>query len=84
MSPSHTESSLNQPSSVWGSCLSDETRDEGVEKLLVGIDPGKASGPAEILCGTHKELVNELAPILCCMFHQSFNIGELPSTWLKA
>ena len=59
-------------------------RDEGVEKLLAGMDPNNAAGPDEIPCRVLKELAHELAPVLCCLFHQYPSIGELPPTWLKA
>ena len=34
--------------------------------------------------GVLNELAHELAPVLCCLFRQSLNVGKLPSTWLTA
>ena len=59
-------------------------RDEGVEKLLAGINTSKASGPDEIPCKLLKEISQEFAPVLACLFRQSLSTGELPSDWLKA
>ena len=57
---------------------------KGVEKLLSGLDVSKAAGPNAIPCRLLKGLSNELAPVLCAIFMQSLNTGELPSDWLKA
>ena len=57
---------------------------EGVEKLLSGLNPSKASGPDEIPCRLLKELSHELAPVLTAIFNQSLNSGILPKVWSKA
>ena len=57
---------------------------EGVEKLLSGLNPSKASGPDEIPCRLLKELSHELAPVLTAIFSQSLNSGILPKVWSKA
>ena len=57
---------------------------QGVEKLLSGIDPNKASGPDRIPCRMLKELAPLLAPVLAAIFQQSLEGGTLPSVWLKA
>ena len=57
---------------------------KGMEKLLSGLDVNKAAGPDAIPCRLLKGLSNELAPVLCAIFMQSLNTGELPSDWLKA
>ena len=59
-------------------------RDEGVAKLLAGLNPSKASGPDEIPCRLLKELAHELAPIFSSLFRQSLKSGNLPSSWLTA
>ena len=55
-------------------------RDEGVAKLLAGLDPSKASGPDEIPCRMIKELAHELAPVFSSLFRQSLRTGSLPSS----
>ena len=57
---------------------------EGVEKLLFGLNPSKASGPDEIPCRLLKELSHELAPVLTAIFSQSLDSGILPKVWSKA
>lgn len=57
---------------------------EGVEKLLRGLSPGKASGPDEMLARMMKELAEEIAPVLTNIFRQSLATGILPTDWTKA
>ena len=57
---------------------------EGVEKLLRGINPSKASGPDLVPCRFLKELAAELAPILTQFFQQSLREGQIPDDWKKA
>ena len=59
-------------------------REEGVQKLLAGIDPCKASGPDEIPFRVLRELASELAPVFTCLFRQSLLTGDLPQSWLTA
>ena len=56
----------------------------GVEKLLSGLNPSKAAGPDKIPCRILKELSVELAPIFAALFSQSLNTGTLPSLWSQA
>ena len=56
----------------------------GVEKLLSGLNPSKAAGPDQIPCRILKELSVELAPIFAALFRQSLNTGALPSLWSQA
>ena len=58
----------------------------GVEKLLSGLNPFKAAGPDQIPCRLPhtKELSVELAPIFAALFWQSLNTGALPSLWSQA
>ena len=56
----------------------------GVEKLLSGLNSSKAAGPDQIPCRILKELSVELAPIFTTLFRQSLNTGALPSLWSQA
>ena len=51
----------------------------GVEKLLSGLNSSKAAGPDQIPCRILKELSVELAPIFVALLRQSLNTGALPS-----
>ena len=53
----------------------------GVEKLLSGLNPSKAAGPDQIPCRILKELCVDLAPIFTALFRQSLNTGALPYLW---
>ena len=57
---------------------------EGVQKLLAGLNPSKASGPDEIPARILKMLHLELAPILTSIFSQSISTGEIPEDWAAA
>ena len=56
----------------------------GVEKLLVSLNPGKASGPDEIPARILQALLSENAPVLTTIFRQSIQSGNLPYQWKKA
>ena len=56
----------------------------GVEKLLEGLNTGKASGPDAIPNSVLKLGAPQLAPILSAIFKQSLETGTLPKDWLKA
>ena len=56
----------------------------GVQKLLSQLNPSKAAGPDNISCRILKELHMEIAPILCAIFEQSLETGDLPTEWLNA
>ena len=58
--------------------------EEGVSKLLSNIDHTKAGGPDDIPCRILKELSDELAPYLTCIFRQSLAEGVLPDIWKSA
>lgn len=58
--------------------------EEGVRKLLAGINPSKASGPDEIPCRLLKELADQLAPAFTHLFTQSLTTGELSDQWTMA
>ena len=56
----------------------------GVEKLLLAINPRKASGPDEIPARILQCLAAEIAPALSAIFSQSLQTAELPTQWKKA
>ena len=58
--------------------------DEGVKKLLEGVNTSKASGPDEIPCKLLKELATEIAPVIASFFRQSLETGKLPNPWHTA
>ena len=57
---------------------------EGVDKLLQGLSPNKASGPDEISPKILKELHHEIAPILTLIFNLSLETGVVPLDWRRA
>ena len=59
-------------------------REEGIEKLLAGLNPSKASGPDEIPARLLKELAKELAPVVTSLFKQSISTGDVPEEWTSA
>ena len=56
----------------------------GVEKLLSGLSPTKASGPDKVSSRILKDLAKGLEPVLAKIYEQSLKTGQLPSDWLKA
>ena len=58
--------------------------DKGVEGLLKGLNPNKASGPDEISPRLLKELHAEIAPILTKIFRSSLSTGIVPDDWKTA
>ena len=59
-------------------------QDKGVELLLSGLNPNKASGPDEIPARMLKTLSSEIAPVLAAIFNQSLDSGYLPAEWTSA
>ena len=57
---------------------------EGVDKLLQGLSPNKASGPDEISPKILKELHHEIAPILTLISNLSLETGVVPLDWRRA
>ena len=57
--------------------------ENGVRKLLKGLNPSKAPGPDNIT-RILKELADDIAPILTEIFHHSYKTGEIPSIWRTA
>ena len=53
---------------------------EGVTKLLKGLNPSTALGPDELdPTRVLKELATELGPIFANLFHQPSDSGEVPN-----
>ena len=57
---------------------------EGINKLLLGINPKKASGPDGIPSRLLKELHEEFAPVITEIFSQSLEKESLSEDWLTA
>ena len=55
---------------------------EGVTKLLKGLNPSKALGPDDPR--VIKELITELGPVFAHLFQQSLDKGEIPKEWSLA
>ena len=57
---------------------------KGVEGLLKGLNPNKASGPDEISPRLLKKLHHEIAPILTKIYRSSLSTGIVPDDWKTA
>ena len=57
---------------------------EGIDKLLVGLNPHKAAGPNKFKPIVLQPLHKELAPILQLIFQRSLDTGKLPDIWKEA
>ncbi len=55
--------------------------EEGVLKQLKQINITKATGPDLIPARILKEMADEIAPLLTCIFQQSLDTGEVPHDW---
>ena len=56
----------------------------GVIKLLSGLNTAKANGPDLLPTHILKEAATEIAPYLSFIFQQSINTGEVPLDWKHA
>ena len=56
----------------------------GVQKLLEGLNPHKASGPDEISARFLKEMAPSISPALTLIFQASYDQGKVPSDWKGA
>ena len=56
----------------------------GVEKLLNNLNPSKASGPDLLPTRILKMVSMEIAPVLCMIYQQSYNTGQVPLDWQQA
>ena len=59
-------------------------RTHGIQILLEGLNPSKASGPDEVPARLLKTLAQEIAPVLTSIFKQSVDTGYLPKEWSQA
>ena len=57
---------------------------EGVIKMMKGLNPSKALGPDELHPRVLKELTAELGPVFAQLFQQSLDMGEIPKEWSLA
>ena len=57
---------------------------EGVTKLLKGLNPSKALGPDEDHPRVLKEFATELGPVFAHLFQKSLDTGEIPKEWSLA
>ena len=57
---------------------------DGIEKLLLNLDPSKAPGPDGIPPRVLNALPSEISPILTTIFTRSLNTGAVPSAWRSA
>ena len=57
---------------------------EGVTRLLKGLNPSKAFGPDELHPRVLKELATELGPGFAHLFQKSLDTGEIPKEWYLA
>ena len=56
----------------------------GIGKLLSNLNPSKAAGP-DLLPTRILEIVSkEIAPVLCAIYQQSYNTGQVPLDWQQA
>ena len=57
---------------------------EGVIKMMKGLNPSKALGPDELHPRVLKELAIELGPVFAHLFQQSLDKGEIQKEWSLA
>ena len=57
---------------------------EGVAKLLRGLNPSKALGPYDLHPRVLKELATEVGPVFAHLFQKSLDTGEIPKEWSLA
>ena len=57
---------------------------EGVTKLLNGLNPSKALGPDALHPRVLKELATELGPVFAHLFQKSLDTSEIPKEWFLA
>ena len=64
--------------------MDDIFSNEGVTKLLKGLNPSKALGPDALHPRVLKELATELGPVFAHLFQKSLDTGEIPKEWSLA
>ena len=57
---------------------------EGIDRLLVGLNPHKDAGPDKFKPIVLQTLHKESAPILQLIFQRSLDTGKLPDIWKDA
>ena len=57
---------------------------EGVTKLLKGLNPSKAVGPDELHPRVLTELATDLCPRFAHLFQKSLDASEIPKEWSLA
>ena len=57
---------------------------EGLEKLLVNLNPNKATGPDGVSSRLLNEFAHEIAPVLTLIYQSSIDTGILPLDWKEA
>ena len=57
---------------------------EGVIKMMKGLNPSNALGPDELHPRVLKELAAGLGPVFAHLFQQSLDKGEIPKKWYLA
>ena len=58
--------------------------EDGVIKLIKGMNPSKALGPDELHPRVLRELATALGPLFSQLFQQSMDTGEIPKEWSLA
>ena len=61
-----------------------QIQEDGVRKLLHGLNPKKAAGPDGIPCRLLQAQSKELAPPLTMLFRSSLQSGQIPQIWKHA
>ena len=84
-----TKDDGNTPLPHFGEQTTEKIQDvylsaEGVEEVLLGLNPNKAAGPDDMTSRTMKECAKELAPHLCKIYQKSLDDGEVPQLWKEA
>ena len=57
---------------------------EGIEEVLLALNPNKAAGPDQIESWVLRECAKELAPVLCQIYRKSLDDAEVPHLWKEA
>ena len=84
-----TKDDGNTPLPHFGEQTTEKIQDvylsaEGVEEVLLGLNPNKAAGPDDMTSRTMKECAKELAPHLCKIYQKSLDDGQVPQLWKEA
>ena len=58
--------------------------EKGVQKILKGLNPHKATGPDQISLRFLKEMASTIAPFLTLIYQASHDQGQTPDDWKGA